>query len=89
MDGRHGFEAGSQAQWRTARAAPPPFDAIIQQVVEEDRHFFAAHPGTNAYDRPYVPGEAWPDASPSETVVRAVRVDQEQQVRIFAPTQPA
>ena len=52
---------------------PEPWGSLIDEVCEQDRAFFEAHPGRRSYTRPVVPGEFWP-AEAAGGLVRVILV---------------
>lgn len=43
-----------------AQDRPERYRKILDAVMKRDNQYFAAHPKASSYERPYVPGEAWP-----------------------------
>lgn len=47
-------------QQMNAGDRPDGFRKILDAVMERDSQYFISHPKATSYERPYVPGEAWP-----------------------------
>lgn len=68
-----------------ANNRPERFRKILQAVMEKDSAYFAAYPTLMSYERPYVPGEAWPLDQGRKDLdrVRVVKINEGTRSRIF------
>ncbi len=47
-------------QQLNANERPERYRRILEAIMERDSQYFTANPKITQYERPYVPGEAWP-----------------------------
>jgi len=52
---------------------PPAISALVDRQMLQDAAYFRQHPDARRYARPYVPGEAWPNELPADTVVEVTQ----------------
>ena len=53
---------------------PPAISALVDQQMIADAAYFRQHPDAQRYVRRYVPGEAWPNVLPPDTVVEVTQL---------------
>jgi len=53
---------------------PPAISAIVDRQMLADAAYFRQHPDARRYARRYVPGEAWPNELPTDTVVEVTQL---------------
>ncbi len=53
---------------------PPAISALVDQQMIADAAYFRQHPDARRYARRYVPGEAWPNELPPDTVVEVTQL---------------
>lgn len=68
-----------------ANNRPERFRLILERVMEKDSAYFASHPSATSYERPFVPGEAWPLDQDRKDLdrVRVVKINAGTRSRIF------
>jgi hypothetical protein len=55
-------------------ALPPAISALVDRQMLADAAYFRQHPDAQRYARRYVPGEAWPNVLPADTVVEVTQL---------------
>ncbi len=53
---------------------PPAISALVDRQMLADAAYFRQHPAERRYARRYVPGEAWPNVLPQDTVVEVTQL---------------
>ena len=53
---------------------PPAIATLVDQQMLQDAAYFRQHPDKRTYARRYVPGEAWPNVLPPDTVVEVTQL---------------
>ena len=53
---------------------PPAISALVDRQMIQDAAYFRQHPDAQRYARSYVPGEAWPNELPADTVVEVTQL---------------
>jgi len=53
---------------------PPAISALVDRQMLVDAAYFRQHPDAQGYARSYVPGEAWPNELPTDTVVEVTQL---------------
>ena len=53
---------------------PPAISALVDRQMLADAAYFRQHPDARRYARSYVPGEAWPNELPTDTVVEVTQL---------------
>jgi len=53
---------------------PPAISALVDRQMLADAAYFRQHPAERRYARRYVPGEAWPNVLPPDTVVEVTQL---------------
>jgi len=53
---------------------PPAISALVDRQMLADAAYFRQHPDAQRYARSYVPGEAWPNELPTDTVVEVTQL---------------
>jgi len=53
---------------------PPAISALVDRQMLADAAYFRQHPDAQRYARRYVPGEAWPNQLPADTVVEVTQL---------------
>ena len=62
---------------------PPAISALVDRQMLADAAYFRQHPAERRYARRYVPGEAWPNALPLDTVVEVTQLQPGVRSRAF------
>ncbi len=62
---------------------PPAISAQVDQQMLADAAYFRQHPAERRYARRYVPGEAWPNVLPLDTVVEVTQLQPGVRSRAF------
>ncbi len=62
---------------------PPAISALVDQQMLADAAYFRQHPDARRYARRYVPGEAWPNVLPLDTVVEVTQLQPGVRSRAF------
>ncbi len=62
---------------------PPAISALVDRQMLADAAYFRQHPAERRYARRYVPGEAWPNVLPPDTVVEVTQMQPGVRSRAF------
>ncbi len=62
---------------------PPAISALVDRQMLADAAYFRQHPDARRYARRYVPGEAWPNVLPPDTVVEVTQLQPGVRSRTF------
>ena len=62
---------------------PPAISALVDQQMLADAAYFRQHPDAQRNARRYVPGEAWPNELPTDTVVEVTQLQPGVRSRAF------
>ncbi len=62
---------------------PPAISALVDRQMLADAAYFRLHPDKRTYARRYVPGEAWPNVLPPDTVVEVTQLQPGVRSRAF------
>ncbi len=62
---------------------PPAISALVDRQMLADAAYFRQHPDARTYARRYVPGEAWPNVLPPDTVVEVTQMQPGVRSRAF------
>jgi len=62
---------------------PPAISALVDRQMLQDAAYFRQHPAKRRYARRYVPGEAWPNVLPADTVVEVTQLQPGVRSRAF------
>ena len=62
---------------------PPAISALVDRQMLADAAYFRQHPDARRYARRYVPGEAWPNVLPPDTVVEVTQMQPGVRSRAF------
>ena len=62
---------------------PPVISALVDRQMLADAAYFRQHPAERRYARRYVPGEAWPNVLPLDTVVEVTQLQPGVRSRAF------
>ncbi len=64
-------------------ALPLAISALVDRQMLADAAYFRQHPAERRYARRYVPGEAWPNVLPLDTVVEVTQLQPGVRSRAF------